>query len=188
MENYKQLRRRIKSCRRCELCEGVTKPVPGSGSLQPDIMFIGEAPGRDEDSLGVPFVGSAGQLLDKIIAAMGYKDQEVYKTNVVKCRPPDNRIPHDTEVDKCFSYLEQEVFMVCPDVIVTLGSTPLTYVLGKRSITKERGAWHLFKDIYTMPTYHPSFLIRKPEKKEETRVDMQHVLKMLNYKKQGESS
>ncbi len=143
-------------------------------------MFVGEAPGAEEDTTGRPFVGAAGRLLDKIIAAIGLKREDVYITNVVKCRPPNNRKPTSDEMEACEPFLFNEIEVVKPKLIVTLGATPLTSLLNiKEGITKTRGQFYNFQGIPVMPTFHPAFLLRFPERKREVWEDMKKVMTKL---------
>lgn len=164
----------------CDLCPQATQIVFGEGNPQAELMFIGEAPGAEEDATGRPFVGAAGKLLDKIISAIGLKREEVYITNVVKCRPPNNRKPTNDEMSACEPFLFNEIELVKPKLIVTLGATPLTCLLNiKEGITKTRGQFYDFQGIPVMPTFHPAFLLRVPEKKREVWEDMKQVMNKL---------
>lgn len=177
-ETLDEIRAEIGHC--CKLCEGCTQPVFGDGNPKARLMFIGEAPGADEDIQGRPFVGAAGKLLDKIINAMGLKREEVYITNVVKCRPPGNRKPEKEEVEACEGFLFREIAAVKPRVIVTLGATPLFSLLRiKEGITHVRGNWYEYQKIPVMPTFHPAYLLRSPDKKREVWEDMKQVMARL---------
>lgn len=146
----------------------------------PDILFVGEGPGADEDAQGRPFVGRAGQLLTKMIEAMGYERADVFIANVVKCRPPNNRAPLPEEMERCHPYLKQQIALIKPTVIVGLGATALKGLLGKTAgITRLRGTWQEYEGIKLMPTFHPSYLLRDPSKKKEVWQDLQSVLKEL---------
>lgn len=172
----------VASCTACRLAESRTKTVPGAGNgSTPDIMFIGEGPGRDEDEQGIPFVGRAGQLLTKMIAAMGCNRDEVFIANVVKCRPPNNRVPEDDEMAACLPWLLRQIEIVKPKTIVTLGATALKGLTGRTDvlISKERGVWNKFNGIPLMPTFHPSYLMRYPPAKVEAWKDLKAVLKLL---------
>ena len=170
----------INSCRKCSLCGTRINTVPGQGSLSPDIMFIGEAPGADEDQQGKAFVGRAGQLLTKMIQAMGYTREEVFIGNILKCRPPDNRKPTPDEIKVCLPYLKRQVAVLKPKVIVALGSTAVQGLLNiSIGITKFRGTWSTFENIPLMPTYHPAYLLRNPPAKKEVWEDLQAVLAHL---------
>lgn len=161
-------------CRACALCERRTHVVFGEGSLKADVMFIGEGPGREEDLQGRPFVGPAGQLLDKMLAAIGVERGDVYIANIVKCRPPQNRVPTDEEAQTCLPYLRAQVGLIKPKIIVCLGATAARYVYDPNvRITRERGIWKEKKGVWMLPTYHPAALLRDPEKKREAWADMQ---------------
>lgn len=182
-DDYAALCRKIRKCRKCGLSRGRNHAVPGEGSLTADLMFIGEGPGRDEDLQGRPFVGEAGKLLTRIIQAMQFKREEVYITNVVKCRPPKNRNPELDEMDQCRDYLIRQIEMIQPKIIVTLGNVPTKYLLKTNTgITSIRGTFQTFGNIQVMPTFHPSYLIRRKENKKEKRMvweDMQKVMAVL---------
>jgi DNA polymerase len=157
--------------------------VFGVGSETAEIMFIGEAPGADEDAQGIPFVGRAGQLLTKIILAMGMTREEVYITNIIKCRPPQNRVPEPDEVANCLPYVLSQIELIQPKVIVALGATALRALLDVHlGITKMRGHWYTFRDIPIMPTFHPAYLLRNPPAKREVWDDMKAVLEKLGRK------
>jgi DNA polymerase len=154
--------------------------VFGVGNPQAELMFIGEAPGADEDAQGEPFVGRAGQLLTKIIEAMGLSRSEVYIANVLKCRPPENRVPLPEETASCLPYLEKQIETIRPKVIVALGATALRALLDIQiGITKMRGNWYTYRDIPIMPTFHPAYLLRNPPAKREVWEDMKAVLRKL---------
>lgn len=164
----------------CGLCGQATQVVFGEGSPQAEVMFVGEGPGADEDATGRPFVGAAGRLLDKIIEAMRFKREQVYITNVVKCRPPDNRKPTYEEMGACEPFLFNEIEIIKPKIIVTLGATPMYSLLRiKDGITKIRGTFYDFNGIPVMPTFHPAFLLRDPSHKREVWEDMKQVLAKL---------
>jgi uracil-DNA glycosylase family 4 len=171
----------ISSCRNCPLCQGRTHTVPGEGNADaPDIMFIGEGPGADEDEQGRPFVGKAGQLLTKMIVAMGYQREQVFIANVVKCRPPKNRAPLPEEMEECLPYLQHQIRLIKPRIIVGLGASAIKGLLGKTAgITRLRGTWQEYEGIKLMPTFHPSYLLRDPSKKKAVWQDLQLVLKDL---------
>ncbi len=181
--------RRIAACRLCRLCETRTNTVPGQGASNPDIMFIGEGPGADEDAQGLAFVGRAGQLLTKIIAAMGYQREEVWIGNIVKCRPPNNRVPTPEEMEACLPYLREQIALLKPRAIVCLGATAVKGLFDtKTGITKLRGQWMTFEGIDTMPTYHPAYLLRNPPAKRDVWEDMQDVLRRLGRPVPGKQS
>lgn len=180
----------IGNCQRCKLCHERKKIVFGAGDPSSRLMFIGEGPGAEEDNTGIPFVGAAGQLLTKMIAAMGYKRDDVYICNIVKCRPPKNRVPEDDEVTACRAFVEAQIDAAKPDVIIALGGTAAKVLLDTRlGIMKLRGVWGQYQHIPVMPTYHPSFLLRcasDPDpnveklRKKEAWSDLQMVLRKLS--------
>jgi DNA polymerase len=161
------LRSLVCRCEACPLGEGRIKFVFGEGPPGARLMFVGEGPGRDEDIQGRPFVGRAGALLDRMIAALGLSRGEVYIANIVKCRPPDNRVPTPEEARACMRYLERQVGIIKPGAIVGLGATPLRDLVGgAEKITKVRGSWHSVRmaggEIPFMPTFHPAYVLRNP--------------------------
>lgn len=179
----KAIAERIASCQRCELANNRTKTVPGQGSAQPDIMFIGEGPGEEEDRQGLAFVGRAGQLLTRIIAAMGYTRDQVFIGNIVKCRPPGNRTPYPHEMQACLPYLIEQIDILKPKVIVALGATAVRGLLGiEMGISKLRGRWLDYQGIPVMPTYHPAYLLRNESAKKDVWADMLQVLDYLGRK------
>ncbi len=175
--------RRVRVCTLCDLHRFRTQAVPGEGNWEAELMFIGEGPGRDEDLQGRPFVGRAGQLLRRIIAAMTFREDEVYITNMVKCRPPENRVPHNEEIEACSRYLIRQIELIRPKVIVTLGKTPTDYfVPGREGMTARRGRFGSYLGIPVMPTFHPSYLVRNEGNRELKRMvweDMQKVMALL---------
>jgi uracil-DNA glycosylase family 4 len=177
---------RVRACTLCVLHTFRTNAVPGEGDRAAELMFIGEGPGRDEDLQGRPFVGRAGQLLRKIIAAMTFREDEVYITNMVKCRPPDNRVPHHEEMEACWPYLARQIELIRPRVIVTLGKTPTDhFVPGREGMTARRGRFGDYRGIPVMPTFHPSYLVRNEGNRELKRMvweDMQKVMALLGRK------
>ncbi len=180
---WDRLIRKILTCQACPLYRGRTQAVPGEGNRQARLMFVGEAPGRDEDLQGRPFVGRAGQLLTKIIQAMGFSREEVYIANVIKCRPPENRTPKPDEVKSCSPFLLRQIELVKPKVIVALGKVAVDFLLpGARSMSEVRGKFGQFQGIPVMPTFHPSYLVRNEGNKEIKRMvweDMKKVLQLL---------
>lgn len=163
--NLAALEAALKGCLACPLGAGRLNFVFGEGSPQAQLMFIGEGPGREEDLQGRPFVGRAGELLDKMIGAIGLARTDVYIANVVKCRPPDNRVPTPREAARCLGYLRRQIELVRPAVIVTLGATPLRELLGIHTgITRVRGQWQTLDflgGIPVMPTFHPAYVLRQ---------------------------
>jgi DNA polymerase len=177
------IRALIGDCTRCRLSEGRSKIVFADGDSNARIMFVGEGPGADEDAQGLPFVGRAGQLLNNMIAAMGLKRDQVYIANIVKCRPPQNRKPEPDEANTCMPFLERQIDIVRPEVLVALGATAATYLLGMRgSIAGMRGRMHDYRGIQTVVTYHPAFLLRDPAQKKETWKDLQMAMAVLGLK------
>jgi uracil-DNA glycosylase len=169
------------NCVRCPLHQGRTKIVHSVGNRAADLMFIGEAPGANEDQQGEPFVGRAGQLLDKIIGAINLKRSDVFIGNVNRCRPPQNRQPTQAEADICKQFLKREIAVVRPKVIVVLGNTATQNLLDtKVGITKLRGNFQDYFGVKVMPTFHPAYLLRDPSKKRETWEDMKKVRDYLN--------
>lgn len=175
------LKTQCSQCRACGLYKGRTKAVFGHGNNHAELMFVGEAPGADEDLKGLPFVGKAGKLLTKMIEAMGLTREEVYITNVVKSRPPNNRTPTDWEMERCGSlYLDEEIKLIQPKIIVTLGSTATQFILRTdKSISKLRGKFHLIEFFQVMPTFHPAYLLRNPSEKGKVWHDLQMVMDKL---------
>lgn len=170
-----------KDCKRCRLCENRTQVVNSVGNPSADLMFIGEAPGADEDVKGEPFVGKAGQLLNKIIEAIGMKRGDVFIGNINRCRPPQNRQPQLDEAAICKPFLLREIAIVRPKVIVVLGNTACQNLLDtKVGITKLRGNFQDYYGVKVMPTFHPAYLLRDPSKKRETWEDMKKVRDYLN--------
>jgi DNA polymerase len=170
----------IKTCTKCALYAGRTQTVFARGNPAAEVCFVGEGPGADEDAAGFPFVGKAGQLLDRMIAAMGYQRDDVYICNIVKCRPPNNRKPEPDEMGKCLPYLREQLDLVAPKVIVALGATAVEGLLGAGGgITRLRGQWKLYRAVPVMPTFHPAYLLRNPDAKREVWADLQAVLKHL---------
>jgi len=178
-----QLEKVIQNCSRCPLGQFRSKAVPGEGNWRAELMFVGEAPGADEDKQGRPFVGRAGQLLTKIIEAMTFKREEVYITNVVKCRPPENRTPQPEEIDQCAPFLKLQIRVVKPRVIVALGKVAADFFIpGNLSMGQLRGSFFSYEGIPVMPTYHPSFVLRNEARREIKRQvwqDMQKVMELL---------
>ncbi|MBI3986190.1 MAG: uracil-DNA glycosylase [Lentisphaerae bacterium] len=170
----------IAACTKCRLHEKRTRTVPGQGHPHPDILFIGEGPGRDEDEQGLAFVGRAGQLLTQIIRSMGYTREEVFIANIVKCRPPDNRKPEPDEIQACLPYLKDQIALLKPTVIVALGASAMEGLFGIASgISRLRGRWMTYAGIDVMPTFHPSYLLRNEAAKKDVWQDMKAVLKRL---------
>jgi len=181
-----ELNREILQCRRCRLHESKTNYVPGEGSHRPGILFVGEGPGETEDQFGRPFIGRAGQLLDRIIQKMGLRREDVFIGNVVKCRPPNNREPLKAEVEACLPYLLRQIAVLRPRAIVCLGRVALNNLLGtSHSMGRIRGQVLDFQGIPLVATYHPSFILHKRDKEEISKAkwevwqDMQKVLALV---------
>lgn len=173
----------IGDCKRCPLHKGRNSIVFGQGDPNTRLMFVGEGPGADEDEQGLPFVGRAGQLLNNMISAMGLKREETYICNVVKCRPPGNRTPEPEEANTCSPFLFRQIDVVRPQVIVALGATAATYLLGRRQpLAGLRGRVHAFRGLSLIVTYHPAFLLRDPRQKKEAWADLQIAMKELGLK------
>lgn len=173
----------IRECKACSLCEVRNNTVPGQGkTVHPDILFVGEAPGADEDAQGIPFVGRSGQLLTKMIEAMGYSRETVFIANINKCRPPGNRKPTPAEMKVCLPFLKRQIALLKPKVIVALGATAVEGLVGMPKgvgITKIRGCWQKFDGIDLMPTFHPAYMLRNPNMKRPVWEDLKNVLKHL---------
>jgi uracil-DNA glycosylase len=183
-ETFEDIREDVGECVRCPLHQGRTKIVHTEGNQQARLLFVGEAPGADEDASGRPFVGRAGQLLNKIIEAIGLKREDVLIGNVNRCRPPQNRTPTTEEARTCKPFLLREINIVRPDVIVVLGNTAMKNLLDtKEGITRLRGQFQEYRGIKVMPTFHPAYLLRDPSKKREVWDDMKKVRDYLNSKK-----
>lgn len=175
-----EVKESIKDCKKCKLCTGRKNIVFGVGNKNADIMFIGEGPGADEDAQGIPFVGKAGQLMNKAFDVVGIEREEVYIANIVKCRPPNNRDPEPDEVLSCINYLRNQVMIVKPKIIVLLGRISLQNILGQEyKITASRGKWVEKKGILYMPTWHPAALLRDETKKIDFIRDLKEVIKKL---------
>ncbi len=183
------IREEIGDCRRCPLSLGRKNLVFGEGPPTARLMFVGEGPGADEDREGRPFVGRAGQLLNRMIKAMGLDRSEVYIANVVKCRPPSNRDPEPSEIETCFPFLQAQINAISPEVIVGLGRIAVGALLGRKvSLTKTRGSFYHVNGVPIMPTYHPSFLLRKePDRKwkAEAWEDLKKVMTLLSLPVEG---
>ena len=177
------IRDEIGDCTRCALHAGRNKLVFGDGSPSARLMFVGEGPGADEDAQGLPFVGKAGQLLNNMIAAMGLRREEVYIANVVKCRPPGNRVPEPEEGATCSSFLFRQIDVIRPQVLVALGATAATWLLGSRQpLAGLRGRVHSVRGTQLIVTYHPAYLLRDPRQKKEAWADLQIAMRELGLK------
>lgn len=177
--SFNEFRDEVEKCQRCNLHKTRNKVVFGEGPITAPILLVGEGPGADEDRLGKPFVGKAGQLLDKILAACNFNRQtHVYIGNIVKCRPPQNRAPEPEEMRVCLPYLEKQMEFIKPEIIVPMGATALKGLLGGTpKITKERGKWQLWRDYHMLPVFHPAALLRNPNLKKDTWEDFKNIIK-----------
>ncbi len=184
----KKLEEKVRDCRKCPLGELRTNAVPGAGSYDAKVMFVGEAPGYWEDQKGLPFVGRAGRILDELLEGIDLSREEVYITNIVKCRPPNNRDPTEEEIKVCSPYLDRQIDIIRPKVIVPLGRHSMAYILKKfgfevEPISKSHGktfeAYTLFGKVVIMPSYHPAVALYRPVMKEELRKDFQKLRGLL---------
>ena len=183
-----QVREELGDCTRCKLHKGRHNIVFGVGNPKARLMFVGEAPGEDEDLQGFPFVGKAGQLLTKMIEAMGLKRDDVYICNTVKCRPPNNRNPEPDELSACEPFLKGQLASVRPEVIVTLGKFAAQALLrADTPISRLRGQWRTYEGIALMPTFHPAYLLRSPGEKGKVWDDLKQVMKKLDLPAKGTS-
>lgn len=172
--------KQVGECALCSLCRNIRHKVPGQGDRKAPLMLIGEGPGQTEDEEGLAFVGAAGQLLTRMLEAIKLPRERVYICNIVKCRPPNNRVPTPDEAEACRIHLRMQTWLVRPKVIVLLGSTAAKNVLDPEiRITRERGKWTERKGVWMMPTYHPSALLRDPAKKREAWEDMKSLRQKL---------
>ena len=174
--SWAQLLSEIEGCQKCGLCQTRNNVVPGEGDPHARLMFIGEGPGQEEDRQGRPFVGRSGELLTRMIRAIGLERSQVYICNVVKCRPPQNRNPQPDEAAACLNYLRSQVALVRPRVVVLLGKVACQYTLSQQVfITRDHGQWIEQKGVWFMPTFHPSALLRDPAKKRDAWEDFQKI-------------
>jgi len=183
-ENLSSISEELKNCKRCNLFEFRNNIVFGQGNFNSELMFVGEAPGEEEDKTGNAFVGKAGELLTKIIIAMGLSREEVYITNVVKCRPLANRVPNDDEILTCTTYLKRQIKLINPKVIVALGGVASCFFFDKKiKISSVRGNFIEWDNIKIMPTFHPAYLLRNPNDKKLVWKDVQRVMEYLDLNK-----
>jgi DNA polymerase len=174
------LYRNVKDCKRCNLFKSRKNVVFGVGNINSKIMFIGEAPGEHEDKTGFPFVGKSGVILNNMIRAMRYMPEDVYICNLIKCRPPGNRNPKLVEIKKCRIFVEQQLSIIKPIVVISLGAYASNFILNKNAkISQIRGKFFRYKKTYVMPTYHPSYLLRNPEQKKYSWNDLKKVISIL---------
>ena len=176
-----EVREEIGDCRRCKLSQGRKNIVFGVGNAEARLMFVGEAPGKDEDIQGEPFVGEAGMLLTRLIEKMGFKREDVYIANIIKCRPPLNRDPEEDEISTCRPFLDRQIEIIAPEFIISLGRIALMTLMNnnKIRITAARGNFFEYKGIPVMPTFHPAYLLRNPKDKWLTWSDVQKVLERM---------
>lgn len=176
--SLEELARRAKECKACALAEGRNNVVFGCGNPNADLVFIGEAPGKEEDLQGLPFVGRAGKLLDQMLAAIHLDRKQVYIMNVVKCRPPNNRDPKPEEVEACRRWFEPQIRTIAPKLICVLGRIAAHYTLGTQApLSSLRGKWHSFEGIPVWVTYHPAYLLRNPEQKRRAWEDFRTLMR-----------
>jgi uracil-DNA glycosylase family 4 len=181
-ETLQHIRLDLGDCQRCRLARGRKNIVFGAGSSSAKILFVGEGPGFEEDQQGEPFIGPAGRLLTKIIEAIHLSRDQVYICNVVKCRPPRNRNPQPDEIKTCFQFLDRQIAVIRPDFICALGSVAAQTLLNTDApISRLRGRFHDYKGIKLLPTYHPAYLLRNPEKKRDVWEDMKMLMKEYPY-------
>ncbi len=174
--SWQTLQDAILSCTACQLCQGIQNKVPGQGNPNARLMLIGEGPGAQEDQQGLAFVGAAGQLLTRMLEAIGLTREDVFITNIVKCRPPGNRQPKPEEAQRCLPYLRSQWALIKPQVILLLGATALQHTISPDArITSARGHWVQRGAVWMLPTYHPAALLRDPAKKRDAWQDMQMV-------------
>ena len=183
---HSELVRKIRECTDCFLCQDRTQAVPGSGLLEAELMFIGEAPGFHEDRNGLPFVGPAGKILDELLASVGLKRSDIYITNVVKCRPPSNRDPYPAEVAACKPYLDAQIRMVNPRVIITLGRFALENFFPGAKISKAKGIVREWNGRTVYPVYHPAAALHNPSLKERLFEDFSRLPKVVSDARQSE--
>jgi DNA polymerase len=175
------VREELGDCQRCKLCSTRTHIVFGSGNEKAKLMFVGEGPGADEDLQGLPFVGKAGELLTKMISAMGYSREEVYIANIVKCRPPNNRAPQEEEITACQPFLLKQIEAIAPQIICALGTFAAQTLLSSQvRISDLRGQFYDLHGIKVMPTFHPAYLLRNPAEKKKVWEDLQKIMKEMN--------
>lgn len=185
-EALEEIRRELASCGGCPLCRGGRRTIVfGVGNPRARLMFVGEAPGEEEDRRGEPFVGAAGRRLTKWIERIGLRREDVYIANVVKCRPPGNRVPLPEEAAACLPYLRRQIRAIRPEIICTLGGVALQYLLGSgEKITRVRGTWRAYEGIPVLPTYHPAFILRNPARETEVFADFDALAARLSGKRQ----
>lgn len=180
MLGWDRLEEVCNNCKKCRLHESRNRLVFGKGNKKAPVMFVGEGPGRDEDATGIPFVGKAGQMFSKILAASAIEQEDIYVGNIVKCRPPANRIPAPDEAKACLPYLRNQVYLIKPKIIVCLGATAAKYIIDKDiKVTRDRGKWHERKGYWLIATYHPAALLRDVSKKRPAWEDFKSIAAKL---------
>lgn len=180
-ETLEKIRADLGDCRRCKLCETRKNIVFGAGNFRAGLVFVGEAPGFEEDQKGVPFVGAAGRLLTRIIQAIHLTRDQVYICNIIKCRPPKNRNPMPDEIESCLPFLKRQIAVIRPDFICTLGTIATQTLLEtEEPVSRLRGRFHDFMGIKVMPTYHPAYLLRNSDKKRDVWEDMKKLMEAMN--------
>lgn len=181
LELLEALKEECLACRRCVLREGCQQVVFGGGNLEARLVLVGEGPGAEEDQKGVPFVGRAGQLLEKILTAAKIRREDVFITNVVKCRPPRNRMPAPNEVEACLPFLKQQLDLINPEIVVCLGALATKTLIDKKAaITRTRGIWHTIEGRQVMATFHPAALLRDPSRKKAVWEDFQKIMEVYH--------
>ncbi|MEZ0536219.1 uracil-DNA glycosylase [Caldicellulosiruptoraceae bacterium PP1] len=180
MKTWEDLINSCNSCTKCSIHSSRTNVVIGDGNINAKLMFIGEAPGEDEDKMGKPFVGKAGKLLELALDSLELnRERDFYICNIIKCRPPNNRVPTENEAQNCLPFLRAQVSLIKPKIIVCLGATAMKYILGKDlKITQDRGRWFKKGDFDIIATYHPAALLRDPNKKEDFYKDLKSVVNL----------
>mgnify|MGYP001262249784 CR=1 FL=1 len=186
MLDWEELIKECNNCRKCGLSNTRTNVVIGRGNPKATILLVGEGPGEQEDKQGLPFVGPAGKLLDLLLSALMFKEEDYYIANIVKCRPPNNRVPLDEEAEACLDYLRNQLLLIRPKIIVCLGSTAAKHIIGKDiKITQIRGQWVEKKGYWIMPTFHPAALLRDQSKKILMWEDFKKIKRKLDEIKQS---
>ncbi|MCL5883965.1 MAG: uracil-DNA glycosylase, partial [Deltaproteobacteria bacterium] len=183
-ETVEDIGRELEACNGCPLCRGGrSRIVFGVGNPRARLLFVGEAPGEEEDRQGEPFVGAAGRRLTRWIERIGLCREDVYIANIVKCRPPGNRVPLPEEAASCLPYLKRQIRAIRPEILCTLGAVALQHLLGSgEKITRVRGTWRAYEGITVLPTYHPAFILRNPAKEAEAFADFDRIAERLRGK------
>lgn len=180
VEAFSKIVDQIKICQQCGLCRSRTQAVPGSGSITADLMFIGEGPGKNEDEQGVPFCGASGKFLSELLASIGLDREQIYITNIVKCRPPDNRDPLPDEIASCAPYLDKQIELIRPQVIATLGRYAMNHFLPNLKISEAHGRAYRRHGQIFIPLYHPAVALYRGSMREELLSDFQIIKKVLD--------